>query len=295
MTKLNVEQEPLFQPLECELRLGSCDHILRMYPNTFQCMFVDWPYFTQKRKTKAATYTISERLKKQNWKDFAADWDDGWDDHWGYFHWVYSCLKVMRESLTDDGSIFSCGSHHGIWAVKLALIELGMYTIQDIDTTTTEEFDEVVQATQDVVWAIPNAFPHLARKQMASSHQTILWARKGKQHIYDWEAAQRYNDGKNLRDYWTINNAGYLKDSKHPSKKPPLLMKRAFDIATRNGAIVCDPMAGSGRSYVGAQMLGDKISKCVLIEREESYVDEMVGNYKLTKIENGLYSNRSGL
>ena len=254
-------QLPLFQ-LPLTLHEGTCEHVLRMYPNTFECIFADPPYFTQKAKSKHVKYSVSKRLQAQNWQDFHAEWDDEWESPYHYYFWTLAWMEAARHALTTSGSMYVCGSHHGIWAARLAAYELGMYVIQDI------------------AWCIPNAMPHLAGKQMASSHQTLLWIRKGKKHIYDAEAAKKYNNGKNLRDYWIINNYSGKKESDHPSKKPPELMQRAFDIATRDGALVCDPFGGSGRTYLGAQSVG-KVKGVTLIERDHTYCLDIARIYHL--------------
>lgn len=256
-----MTQLPFFQ-LPLTLHQGSCEHILRMYPNTFECVFADPPYFTQKSKPKRAKYSVSRRLQQQNWQDFYADWDNEWTSPIHYYFWTLGWMEAAKSALIENGSIFVCGSHHGIWAARLAAYELGMYVIQDI------------------AWCIPNAMPHLAGKQMASSHQTLLWMRKGKRHIYDVQAAKKYNNGKNLRDYWLINNYSGKKESNHPSKKPPELMQRAFDIATNDGAVVCDPFGGSGRTYLAAQNVS-KVKEVVLIERDPDYCREIAKNYHL--------------
>lgn len=264
-----MTQMPLFA-LPLTLHRNACEDALKDYPETFEVIFADPPYFTQKSKSKRAKYSVSERLIKQNWQDFFAEWDDIWESPLAYFKWTLGWMRQAQEALTENGSMFVCGSHHGIWAARLAAYELNMYVIQDI------------------AWCIPNAMPHLAGKQMASSHQTLLWMRKGKRHIYDKEAAKKYNDGKNLRDYWLIPNATHLKESKHPSKKPPALMQRAFDIATNEGALVCDPFGGSGRTYLGAQQVS-KVKGVVLIEKEAKYCTEIAQNYFLEEVSDGHY------
>lgn len=266
-------RQQMFPDLPLVLHQGSCDHILHMYPDYFDVAFLDPPYLTNNAKPRKVSYTISKRLKAQNWTGFGAEWDASWDDHWRYYYWTYSYLEAVKYALKPNGSVFICGSHHGIWAVKLALIELEMYTIQD------------------VAWCLPDAMPHLAGKQMVSGHQTILWARKGKQHTYNQEVAKTYTEnGKNLKDWWVIPK-GHKKTSNHPSKKPPKLMQRCFDITTAPGAVVLDAFAGSGNTYLGAQLVSN-IAKCVLIERDRGYCDEMVKSFHLEQIDNGTWSNQ---
>lgn len=255
-----------------ELYHGGCEHLFRGHKKRFKTIFADPPYNTQKSKSIAMQYTVSKALADKKWVDFHSTWDDDWPTPELYYYWTYSWIEAARYALTDDGSIFICGSHHNDWAVNLALKSLGFYVMHEI------------------AWIIRNAMPHLAGKRMASSNQTVFWARKTDKYTYDYKAAKSYNGGKNLRDYWDIPNATHIKESKHPSKKPPALMQRAFDISTEEGASVCDPFAGSGRSWLGA--LGvSKVKEVVLFERETSYIEEIVHNYTLTQESYGKWTN----
>lgn len=266
-------QPGLFDPA-ITLMHGGCEHLLHAHRDTFQVIFADSPYNTDKSESIAMTYSTSEAMIAKNWTDFHATWDALWATEEEYYEFTVGWLEQVRHALTSDGTVFACGSHHGDWALNLALKKLGFYIIHEI------------------AWCIPNAMPHLAQKRMASSNQTIFWARKGKKskYVYDYKAAKSYNDGKNLRDYWLIPNATHIRDSKHPSKKPPALMQRAFDIATTEGAQVCDPFAGSGRSILGALSV-PKVKGVTLFELNGEYVQEIAHNYNLVQVDQGKYTN----
>lgn len=217
-------------------------------------IFADPPYNTTNETNKAVHYDQSDDFARKNWTPFYAD--DGWDTIPDYLEFSLNWLRQAKRILKPNGSIFICGSFHNIPTVATALDALDFYTIQW------------------VAWCIPNAFPHLAGIKMGNSNQTIIWARPRKDvtQFYDLEAARRYNDGKNLRDFWLINNdtqAG--KTWKHPSKKPFDLVFRALDIATpkHSDATVLDPFAGSGTTGSAAKHLG---LDCILFERKPEYI-----------------------
>lgn len=244
--------------LECyimQIKIRNCDCVLGMSAladASINTIFADPPYNTGNATNKTVTYDQNENFAEKNWTNFHSDWDTI-DD---YQAWTRAWLCQAHRILKPNGSIWICGSFHNIPDVATALTALGFYTIQW------------------VAWCIPNAFPHLAGIKMGNSNQILIWARKSKDttQFYDLEAARKYNDGKNLRDYWIINNdsqAGKL--WKHPSKKPFDLVFRALDISTPKhaGAIVLDPFAGSGTTGSAAKHLG---LDCILFEKKAEYI-----------------------
>lgn len=212
-------------------------------------IFADPPYNTGNKADRTVKYDKNADFARKNWHNFHSDWDS--IEH--YYAWSLRWIRQAYRILRDDGTIWICGSFHNIPECALALRKAGFYTIQWVQ------------------WCIPNAFPNLQCAKMANSNQTLIWARKGSHHYYDKGTAKQYNDGKNLRDYWIVNNdctAG--KQWKHPSKKPVELVARALNISTPKdaGAVVLDPFAGSGTTGIAAQKLG---LDCVLIERKPEY------------------------
>lgn len=250
---------------------GDCIERLKMVPSdSVDVIFIDPPYNTKNKKNKAITYDRNEDYQKKNWIPFFSDWDDISN----YYEWCVLWLQESKRILKPRGSIFICGSFHNIPDVALSLRSLEMYTIQWLQ------------------WCIPNSFPNLSMTKMINANQTLIWCRKSQEitHYYDKEAAKRYNDGKNLRDYWLINNdtqAG--KKWKHPSKKPVELVKRAIDISLPkvHGATVIDFFGGSGTSGIAVRELERQYNiefHCTLIDNKEEYIAMM---------EERLYENKN--
>lgn len=224
--------------------------LIAMPARSFQTVAIDPPYMTNNTRAK---YADSRLLKEKQWTNFAADWDS-WASQGAYQVDVELWCEAIRRVMDTDASIWVCGSHHSIPTWDLTLKRLGFWV------------------NQWVQWCIPNAMPNVAMTQMASSNQTIIWARKSQKSklYYDKQAARLYNKGKNLRDYWLIPNdsqAGKL--YKHPSKKPVALMYRMLDISTPQGGGVLDCFAGSGTTGVAAREL---FLDCTLIEKQAEYI-----------------------
>lgn len=233
---------------------GDCVNVLSRHAEcTYQTIFIDPPYATG---NTAAKYADSRLLREKNWTNFAADWDV-WTSQESYAADVERWCAAMRRVLDTNGSIWVCGSHHSIPTWDLTLKRMGFWVMQW------------------VAWCIPNSMPNVAMTQMVSANQTLIWARKGKnaRHFYNKAAARSYNNGKNVRDYWIIpNDSAAGRRWKHPSKKPAALVRRALHISTPPGGLVLDCFAGSGTTGIAARGLE---LPCVLIEREQAYVEMM--------------------
>jgi modification methylase len=234
---------------------GDCIEIMQDLPeNSITTIFADPPYNTGNKKNKTFTYDRNKEFEKKNWTNFYAEWDD--IDH--YYKWSRNWLKQAYRILKEEGTIWICGSFHNIPETALALKNIGFWTLTWVS------------------WCIPNSFPHLSGKAMTNANQILIWARKGKRNYYDLEAAKKYTENNtNLRDYWVIPNdsrPGRL--WKHPSKKPPALVKRALNISTPKDkdALILDPFGGSGTTGVVAQELG---LDCILIDKDPRYVELM--------------------
>jgi DNA modification methylase len=232
------------------LRHGDCVDVLARHPVQAQTIFIDPPYATGNKKAK---YEHSRLLQEKRWTNFAADWDV-WATQEAYAADVERWCEAIRGALDTNGTLWVCGSHHSIPTWDLTLKRMGFWI------------------NQWVSWCIPNAMPNVAMTQMASSNQTLIWARRSQKarHYYDKAAARSYNGGKNLRDYWIIpNDCTTGKLWKHPSKKPVPLVQRALHISTPHDALILDCFAGSGTTGVAARNLG---RGCVLIEKEAEYI-----------------------
>jgi len=248
---------------------GNCLDVLPTLPKaSIDCIFVDPPYNTTNTINKAMVYDRNDDFARKRWKTFHAEWDT---IH-RYIPWATQWLTESARVLTDTGTIFVCGSFHNIPDVALAMRRAGFYTIQWVQ------------------WCIPNSFPNLSMTKQVNANQTIIWARKGKSHYYDKEAAKRYNDGKNLRDYWIINNDTTADRGKpwkaHPSKKPVGLVARALDIALpKHTCHVLDFFAGGGSTGAAAQHIANTYGidvHCTLIEQCAEYVGWLNQRFLIT-------------
>ena len=164
-------------------------------------------------------------------------------------------LKACRDKLTDSGTIWVCGTFHNIFSVANALTELG-YRILNA-----------------VTWQKTNPPPNLSCRFFTHSTEIIVWARKSKNvpHYFNYDLMHRLADGKQMTDVWRMPAIAPWEKTcgKHPTQKPLALVVRTILAATKKGALVLDPFAGSGTTGIAANLTGRRF---VGVEKEIAYL-----------------------
>jgi site-specific DNA-methyltransferase (adenine-specific) len=97
----------------------------------------------------------------------------------------------------------------------------------------------------------------------------LIWlASKTKKYYFDYYKAKELNDGKQMRNLWTITAKRHI--TKHPTEKPEDLLERIILLGTKTNATVLDPFMGSGTTGAVAKRLGRKF---IGIEISKEYFD----------------------
>lgn len=131
-----------------------------------------------------------------------------------------------------------------------------------------------------------------AKKRLSPRHETILWATKGDDYLFDldpirvpqkWPSKKHFKGpkkgqlscnplGKNPGDVWEITQVknNHPEKTAHPCQFPEELVRRCVAATTRAGDLVVDPFAGSGTVGVVCRDLG---RRALLVEREPRYVE----------------------
>jgi site-specific DNA-methyltransferase (adenine-specific) len=189
-----------------------------------------------------------------------------WDRSRGFeedlrFHerWISETLRVLK----SDGTIAISGTYHSIYQCGFILQSLGCRVINEI------------------VWFKPNGAPALAGRNFTASHETIIWASKGKKvkHTFNYQESRAWRDpgdqllrvGKQMRSVWSIPNTPKREKmyGTHPTQKPLQLMNRLVALCTKLGDTVLDPFCGSGSTGVSSVRQGRNF---IGIELEEKFV-----------------------
>jgi site-specific DNA-methyltransferase (adenine-specific) len=190
-----------------------------------------------------------------------------WDKSFGFdsetdFHeaWIADCLRALK----PNGTIAISGNYHSIYKCGFLLQKLGCRIINDI------------------AWFKPNGAPALAGRNFTASHETILWASKGKKakHVFNYSISKNwdvendklYSKGKQMRSVWSIPSTPKREklEGNHPTQKPLELLKRLVAMCTNEGDTVLDPFCGSGTTGVACVLLNRNF---IGIDLDQSYLD----------------------
>lgn len=229
---------------------GDCLEILPQLIQagiTVPTIFADPPYFISNNGITCK----SGKMSKVNKGD--------WDKSKGLIlnhNFNYQWLKLCKDILKPDGTIFISGTHHNIYSIGFALQQLEYKIINHI------------------TWVKPNPPPNLACKCITHSTEQIIWAAKSDKSKYTFNYADLKldNNNKQLKDVWEATSATMKekKHGKHPTQKPLNILNKIIQTATLPKEIILDPFNGSGTTGVAA-ILQDR--NYIGIEQNQEYID----------------------
>ncbi|OQC12964.1 MAG: Modification methylase DpnIIB [Firmicutes bacterium ADurb.Bin080] len=228
-----------FQNEAVKLINDDCFHALKkMGKKSIDVIFADPPYFLSNDGISCHSGT-QVSVNKGNW-------DKGMSPQEKLLYnrkWIRLCKEVLK----DDGTIWISGTFHNIYSIGVAL-ELEGFSI-----------------INNITWQKPNPPPNLACRCFTNSTETILWARKingGKKgkHYFDYTLMKEINDGKQMKDVWLVNlpRKNEKVYGKHPTQKPETLLERIILASTKENDTILDPFNGSGTTGVVACKLNRK-------------------------------------
>lgn len=250
--------EPYFKKENFELYKGDCMLVLeelKKKGTAANLIFADPPYFLSNGGITCKAGKIVS-VNKAAWDESKGVCKD--------FEFNLKWLSACKEILDDNGSIWISGTMHNIYKVGFALENLGFHILNEIS------------------WFKPNAPPNLSCKYFTHSHETLLWAKKGKEarHVFnygvmkDWKKGNGViNDsGKQMRSIWHIPLTPQSEklSGKHPTQKPIELLKRIISANSNEGDLILDPFNGSGTTGIVARSLERKY---IGIDTEKEYLE----------------------
>ncbi len=163
-------------------------------------------------------------------------------------------LRLCRDKLKANGTIWISGTYHNIFSIADCLTELG-YKILNV-----------------VTWEKTNPPCNISCRYFKYSTEFIVWARKEKKvlHKFNYEVMKRLNSNKQMTDVWRMPAIGRWEKScgKHPTQKPLALLTRIILSCTDEGDWILDPFSGSGTTGIAANLCNRRFAG---IEREEEF------------------------
>lgn len=224
---------------------GDSFKLLKEFDFKFDMIFADPPYFLS-----------NGGISLQSGKVVSVDkgeWDKGMSqDEVMAFNMEW--LRLCRDKLKDNGSIWISGTYHNIFSVAHSLTVLG-YKILNV-----------------VTWEKTNPPVNISCRYFKYSTEFIIWARKMKNvpHKFNYELMKELNGGKQMTDVWRMPAIGRWEKTcgKHPTQKPLRLLVRIILASTSQGDWILDPFSGSSTTGIAANLCGRRFAG---IEQEEAY------------------------
>ena len=225
---------------------GDCFQLLKDFDFKFNCIFADPPYFLSNGGISVQSGKIVN-VDKGNW-DKGKSLQEMMEFN---FEW----LKLCKDKLKDNGTIWISGTYHNIFSIENCLRELG-YKILNI-----------------ITWVKTNPPPNISCRYFTYSTEFIIWARKSekKPHYFNYDLMKQINNNKQMTDVWHLPAIASWEKScgKHPTQKPINLLARIVMASTQPNEWILDPFCGSATTGIAANLLGRRF---LGIEQEEEFV-----------------------
>ena len=225
---------------------GDSIDLLSQFEFKFDMIFADPPYFLSNGGISVQSGKIV-CVDKGEWdKGKTAEQIVSFNREW---------LRLCRDKLKENGTIWISGTYHSIFSVAGLLTELG-YKILNV-----------------VTWAKTNPPPNISCRYFTFSTEFIIWARKSSKvpHYYNYHLMKQINAGKQMTDIWRLPAIARWEKScgKHPTQKPLSVLVRIILASTQKGAWILDPFTGSSTTGIAANLLGRRF---LGIDKEEEFL-----------------------
>ena len=220
----------------------------KIEPKSVDMIFADPPYFLSGDGITCSAGKIVS-VKKGAWDEKVAISEK----HKFNRKWIRLCKEVLK----DNGTIWISGTMHNIYSIGMALEEEGFKIINNI------------------TWRKLNPPPNISCRAFVHSTETILWAKKdlkNAKHKFNYDVMKNMNGGKQMKDVWetSLIKSSEKKYGKHPTQKPMELLEKIILASTDEGDLILDPFNGSGTTGIVANKLNRRY---IGIEKEQEYLD----------------------
>lgn len=256
LSGLLPDLQPRYENKTAALFLGDSFQLMKgMSKGSIDMIFADPPYFL----SNGGVTCKSGQMVSVN----KGDWDKALsfeEKHEFNRRWIRLC----KELLTPNGTIWISGTLHNIYSIGVALEQEGFKIINNI------------------TWQKTNPPPNLACKCFTHSTETILWACKAEgkpRYTFHYALMKEMNGGKQMKDVWmgSLTAQREKSEGKHPTQKPLYLLQRIIEASTNSGDVIFDPFCGSGTTGVAASLLNRRF---IGFDCSEEYLDIAIRRLK---------------
>lgn len=250
--------------------LQVLSHLLKDYRGKIDLIYIDPPFDSK------ADYVKKVRIRGEKFEGQQQSlleekqYTDIWEND-EYLQFMYERLSIIRELLSDTGSLFLHADWHRGFHLKLIL----------------DEIFGVECFKNEIIWHYRTG--NLADKQFQRKHDNIyFYSKSANNKFYSQEQKEYYfciygpdfktsfkgrNHGEDkhgefrisqVDDVWDISAVFTLSNEHlpYPTQKPEELIERIVNSTTDRGDLVMDCFCGSGTTLAVAQRLGRKWIGC---------------------------------
>lgn len=231
--------EPFYSSFNKDFIIANGDafQLLKEFDFKFNMIFADPPYFL----SNGGISLQSGKVVCVN----KGDWDKGKSpEEMNDFNMEW--LRLCRDKLKNNGTIWISGTYHNIFSVANCLTELG-YKILNV-----------------ITWQKTNPPANISCRFFTYSTEFVIWARKCPKvpHLFNYELMKSLNEEKQMTDVWRLPAIGRWEKScgKHPTQKPLSLLTRIILASTKEGDWILDPFSGSSSTGIAANICGRRFA-----------------------------------
>jgi DNA modification methylase len=247
--------------------LQVMSHLLKDYRGQIDLIYIDPPFDSKadyKKKITLRGKDVSNDQSTFEEKQYTDIWNN--DE---YLQFMFERIVLMRELLSDKGTIFLHCDHHKSHYLRCIL----------------EEIFGVDNFLNEIIWKYAGA--RVGKSFFGRKHDNIFWyAKKAGKQVFNYDqvrdeyaestlARNKYkNQGSNTRvlnyqpnedgkfpeDVWSISiiNPFAKERLDYPTQKPEALIEKIILAASNPGDIIFDCFMGSGTTQACALKLGRK-------------------------------------
>jgi adenine-specific DNA-methyltransferase len=235
----------------------------------------DFSFITTIPESEDSFFKPPSMIEQKAYRD---TWGRGLDS---YLQWFYETVVLLRELLTEDGSIYI----HLDW-------HIGQYAKVILDSLFGQE-----NFVNEIIWWYYNKFQGNVN-HLASNHDLIYWYRKSKQFVFNPQSEEREKPTRQIKRVWdkqkgsivnlkdesgkvmyqesthrTIDDvwrismlqpADQTENLRYPTQKPEVLLERIMKISSNEGDLILDCFCGSGTTAAVAEKVGRRWITCDL-------------------------------
>lgn len=216
---------------------GDSFKLLNEFDFKFDMIFADPPYFLSNGGISLQSGKVA-CVDKGEWDKGKSPADiEAFNMEW---------LRLCRDKLKENGTIWVSGTYHNIFSVANSLNALG-YKILNV-----------------VTWQKTNPPANISCRFFTYSTEFVIWARKSQKvpHKFNYELMKELNGGKQMTDVWRIPAIGRWEKTcgKHPTQKPLRLLARIILASTEQGDWILAPFCGSSTTGIAANLCGRRFA-----------------------------------